>query len=58
MDEVFCLFGYFDVVFSNVGIVVGGLIVEMMYDDWCWVIDVDLWGLIYMVEVFLLRLFE
>ncbi|HTX94153.1 MAG TPA: SDR family NAD(P)-dependent oxidoreductase [Mycobacterium sp.] len=57
-DEAFRLLGQVDVVFSNAGIVVAGPIAKMTHDDWRWVIDIDLWGSIHAVEVFLPRLLE
>lgn len=47
-----------DLVFNNAGVAVGGPIVEMTHDDWRWIIDVDLWGPIHGVEVFVPRMIE
>lgn len=55
-DEAFRLLGRVHVVFNNAGIAVSGPITELTHDDWRWVIDVDLWGPIHGVEVFLPRL--
>ncbi|HZU45779.1 MAG TPA: SDR family NAD(P)-dependent oxidoreductase [Mycobacterium sp.] len=57
-DEAFRLLGRVHVVFNNAGIAVAGPIAAMTHDDWRWVIDVDLWGPIHGVEVFLPRLLE
>jgi NAD(P)-dependent dehydrogenase (short-subunit alcohol dehydrogenase family) len=57
-DEAFSRLGGVHVVFNNAGVAVGGPIVEMSHDDWRWVIDVDLWGPIHGVEVFVPRLVE
>jgi NAD(P)-dependent dehydrogenase (short-subunit alcohol dehydrogenase family) len=57
-DEAFRLLGRVHVVFHNAGIAVSGPITAMTHDDWRWVIDVDLWGPIHGVEVFLPRLLE
>lgn len=57
-DEAFRLLGGVHVVFNNAGIAVAGPITQMTHDDWRWVIDVDLWGPIHGVEVFLPRLLE
>lgn len=57
-DEAFRLLGQVDVVFSNAGIVVAGPLAEMTHDDWRWVIDIDLWGSIHVVEAFLPKLLE
>ena len=45
-----------DILFNNAGVAVGGPITEMSHDDWRWIIDVDLWGAIHGVEVFLPRM--
>ena len=45
-----------DILFNNAGVAVGGPIAEMTHDDWRWIIDVDLWGAIHGVEVFLPRM--
>jgi len=52
-DDVMQTFGRVDIVFNNAGVAVGGPIAEMSHDDWRWIIDVDLWGPIHGVEVFL-----
>ncbi len=52
-DSVVTELGGVHIVFNNAGIAVGGPIAEMSHDDWRWVIDVDLWGPIHGVEVFL-----
>ena len=57
-DESFRLLDHVDVVFSNAGIVVAGPIAQMTHEDWRWVIDIDLWGNIHAVEVFLPKLLE
>lgn len=57
-DEAFRLLGGVHVVFNNAGVAVAGPIAQMTHDDWRWVIDVDLWGAIHGVEVFLPRLLE
>ncbi len=57
-DEAFRLLRGVHVVCNNAGIAVAGPIVQMAHDDWRWVIDVDLWGPIHGVEVFLPRLLE
>jgi NAD(P)-dependent dehydrogenase (short-subunit alcohol dehydrogenase family) len=57
-EEAFRLLGSVHVVFNNAGIAVAGPLTEMTHDDWRWVIDVDLWGAVHGVEVFLPRLIE
>jgi NAD(P)-dependent dehydrogenase (short-subunit alcohol dehydrogenase family) len=46
------------VLFNNAGVAVFGPIQEMTHDDWRWVIDVDLWGVIHGVEAFVPRMIE
>ncbi|HEX5266055.1 MAG TPA: SDR family NAD(P)-dependent oxidoreductase [Acidimicrobiales bacterium] len=56
--ESFRLLGSVHVVFNNAGIAKAGAVSQMTHDDWRWVIDVDLWGPVHGVEVFLPRLIE
>jgi NAD(P)-dependent dehydrogenase (short-subunit alcohol dehydrogenase family) len=51
-------FGRADVVFNNAGVAVAGPVAAMTHDDWRWVLDVDLWGVIHGVEAFVPRLVE
>ncbi len=46
-------FGSVHVVANNAGIGIGGAVDEMSLEDWKWVIDVDLWSVIYGVRTFL-----
>jgi len=55
-DEAFRVFGTVHVVFNNAGIAYAGTIADTSHDNWRFVIDVDLWGPIHGVEVFLPRL--
>ncbi|MBV9513336.1 MAG: SDR family NAD(P)-dependent oxidoreductase [Mycobacteriaceae bacterium] len=55
-DEAFRLLGAVHIVFNNAGVALVGPIAEMTNEDWRWLIDVDLWGPIHGVEVFLPRL--
>jgi NAD(P)-dependent dehydrogenase (short-subunit alcohol dehydrogenase family) len=57
-DESFRLLGEVNLVFNNAGIAYGGPIADVTHGDWRWVIDVDLWGPIHGVEVFLPRLIK
>lgn len=45
-------FGTVDVVHNNAGVVAAGLIDELSMETWRWVLDVDLWSVIYGVSVF------
>jgi NAD(P)-dependent dehydrogenase (short-subunit alcohol dehydrogenase family) len=51
-------FGGAHLVFNNAGVAVSGPMAEMSHADWKWVIDVDLWGPIHGVEVFVPRMIE
>ena len=57
-DTAFSKMGAVHVVFNNAGVAVGGPIAQMKHSDWQWIIDVDLWGPIHGVEVFLPRMIE
>ena len=46
-------FGAVHVVCNNAGVVVSGRVEELTDDEWRWVLDVDLWGAIHGVRVFL-----
>jgi NAD(P)-dependent dehydrogenase (short-subunit alcohol dehydrogenase family) len=51
-------FGAVHLVCNNAGVGGGGPMAEMNVDDWKWIIDVDLWGVIHGVRVFLPGLLE
>lgn len=55
-DEAEQLLGPADIVFNNAGVALAGPIAEMSHEDWRWLIDIDLWGPIHGVEVFVPRL--
>ena len=57
-DETFDRLGAAHIVFNNAGIIVSGPTLEMTHADWEWMINVDLWGPIHGVEVFLPRIVE
>jgi len=57
-DGAFDRFGRVHIVFNNAGVAIFGPSHETPHDDWRWVIDVDLWGPIHGVEVFVPRLIE
>jgi NAD(P)-dependent dehydrogenase (short-subunit alcohol dehydrogenase family) len=46
-------FGAVHVVCNNAGVVVGGRVEQLTDDEWRWVLDVDLWGPVHGVRVFL-----
>jgi len=57
-EAAFEKMGAVHIVFLNAGVAVSGPVVSMTHDDWRWVIDVDLWGVIHGVESFAHRLVE
>ena len=50
--------GAVDILCSNAGIGQGGKIETITLEDWKWVIDINLWGAIYMVHYFLPSMIE
>jgi NAD(P)-dependent dehydrogenase (short-subunit alcohol dehydrogenase family) len=52
-DATLAAFGAVHLVCNNAGVVVGGRVEELTDDEWRWVLDVDLWGVINGVRVFL-----
>jgi len=52
-DAAIAEFGAVHVVANNAGVGIGGAVDEMSLDDWRWIIDVNLWGVIYGVRTFL-----
>jgi NAD(P)-dependent dehydrogenase (short-subunit alcohol dehydrogenase family) len=57
-DATWKHYGRADIVFNNAGVAVAGPVIGMTHEDWRWVIDVDLWGVIHGVEAFVPRLVE
>jgi NAD(P)-dependent dehydrogenase (short-subunit alcohol dehydrogenase family) len=55
-EFAFAEMGGAHILFNNAGVAVGGPVAEMSYDDWRWIIDVDLWGVINGVHAFLPRI--
>ena len=52
-DAITERFGGIDIVVNNAGIGPSGLIADLTMDDWHWLIDVNLYGVIHGVNVFL-----
>lgn len=52
-DQTLDRFGAVNVVFLNAGVVIGGRVEELTEEEWRWVLDVDLWGVIRGVRTFL-----
>lgn len=46
-------FGAVHLVANNAGVGVGGALDEMSIDDWRWIVDVNLWGVVHGVRTFL-----
>jgi NAD(P)-dependent dehydrogenase (short-subunit alcohol dehydrogenase family) len=55
-DAAFAQMGAVHIAFLNAGVAVSGPVVDMTHDDWRWIIDVDLWGVIHGVESFAQRI--
>jgi NAD(P)-dependent dehydrogenase (short-subunit alcohol dehydrogenase family) len=55
-DRAFDAFGSVDLLFNNAGVAAGGPPWEATWNDWEWVIGVNLWGVIHGVKVFLPRM--
>jgi len=51
-NDFFEKWDHVDVLCSNAGVGCGGRIEEMTLDDWKWVMDINLWGAIYMMHFF------
>ncbi len=51
--HAFDTFGAVHMLFNNAGVGAGGSPWEATYDDWEWVIGVNLWGVIYGIKAFL-----
>src|SRR4051794_35500161 len=51
-DRADALFGGADLVINNAGVAVGGKVGEIPVDDWKWIVDINLWGVIYGCHVF------
>ena len=55
-DTTWGSFGACHVLFNNAGVAIAGPIAEATHNDWKWVMDVNLWGPIHGVEVFVPRM--
>jgi NAD(P)-dependent dehydrogenase (short-subunit alcohol dehydrogenase family) len=51
-DEAIARFGKVHVLVNNAGVVIGGAPGEFDLDDWRWIVDVNLMGVVYGVETF------
>lgn len=52
-DKVIATYGRVNVVHNNAGVVRAGTLEELTDEDWRWVLGVDLWSVIYGVNIFL-----
>ena len=52
-DEVFTRFGAVNVLCNNAGVGGGGRIADQTLNDWKWVIDVNLWGVVHGLHAFM-----
>lgn len=57
-EHAFDTFGTVHLLFNNAGVGAGGSPWEATYEDWEWVIGVNLWSVIYGVKAFLPRMLE
>jgi NAD(P)-dependent dehydrogenase (short-subunit alcohol dehydrogenase family) len=46
-------FGHVDLLFNNAGVSTFNLLRDQTIDDWRWVIDVDLWGVVHGIHTFM-----
>lgn len=51
-------FGDLDILCSNAGVGHGGRVEEMTIEDWEWVMKINLWGSIYMIQTFVPKMIE
>lgn len=52
-DDVMAAHGRVNMIFNNAGVAHSGTIAEMSYDDMEWIININLWGVIYGTKAFL-----
>jgi NAD(P)-dependent dehydrogenase (short-subunit alcohol dehydrogenase family) len=57
-DHAFDVGGGVDIVFNNAGVAVFGAIQDMTQQDWAWTMNVNVWGPIHGIEVFVPRMIE
>ncbi len=51
-------FGAVDVLCNNAGVTIPGLAWELTLDEWRWIVDVNLWGVVHGVKAFLPAMLE
>lgn len=52
-DQALAAYGKVNIIHNNAGVVRAGTLEELTDDDWQWVLGVDLWSVIYGVNIFL-----
>lgn len=52
-DEVLAMFGHVDIVCNNAGVGSMGRIADLSLDDWRWMLEINLWGVIHGIHSFL-----
>jgi len=57
-DEYYQEFGELDLLINNAGVAGGGFFTEIPLDEWKRVLDVNLWSIIYSMNVFLPKMLE
>jgi NAD(P)-dependent dehydrogenase (short-subunit alcohol dehydrogenase family) len=57
-EEVYARHGRTDVLVNNAGVGHGGLVQEIPLEDWKWVLDTNLWGVIHGVHAFVPRMID
>jgi len=57
-DECYARFGTVDLLVNNAGVAVLASVLDSTLDDWNWVMDVNFYGVLYGVTVFVPRLIE
>lgn len=54
--EIFRTEGRVDVLHNNAGVCVGGPVEQIKLEDWRWIVDVNLWGVVHGIRAFLPRM--
>ena len=52
-DKVFCEWGGVDLLVNNAGVSVAGFVGSSPLENWQWIVDIDLWGVIYGCHFFI-----
>ena len=57
-EAFFADWGHVDVLCLNAGVAISSEVVDTTLEDWKWVMDVNVWGTVYMIQCFLPALVE